>query len=213
MLGDWYRWGLCVLLTVQFRKSISVLFWSIMKNQLDLLELMAHRRKVCRIHLTDIEEYTNLTLILQTLSDKLVHQITPAIHPGTDKFYVYISFSLGDLVSAIRYDRHNDHKQLGLMFGYPDCCVKSFCDNIHIRPANDDEDIKYWAPAFADGIHVWRFSKVMNPELALLAHFPCALRCSPSVAIAKWRMQFKFDGPLSSSTYTFNKHTYEFSLS
>lgn len=182
-----------------------------MKNQLDLLELLAHKRKVCRIHVKDLDSYADTTSMLRTLSHKLVDQLIPAIHDGTDNFYVYVGFSMEDIIETIKCDRHSDHKQLGRMFGYPTCCIKSFCDNIHIKSENDDEDFIYWTPAFEESAHVSHFQRVMNPDLNLLPHFPCSLRCSESINTARWRAQFRYSEPIGPTMHVFNNKTYEFS--
>lgn len=99
---------------------------------------MANRRKVCRIHITRVSEYDNLVVMLHTLSIKLAHQPIPAFHPGTDQCYIYVGFDVTDILSAVNHDKHNNHKTLGRLFGYPECCITAFCVDGYNKDNNRD---------------------------------------------------------------------------
>jgi len=202
-----------------------------MKNNIDVIELLAKRRKVCRLGIDTANEAKNTISMVELFDDKLLFQLVPTVSTCGDNFYVYAGYDMDDIMDTISYDKQNDHENLGRLFGYPACCVKSFCD--HIDEIQNDE-YKYWAPAFELGkdqmdlyndvavghiesqlgnnCHIENaFSMLMNPKLNLLAHIPCSLSCQPSIDIAQFRDQFlyRLDTPTS---IDFKGTVFEFNL-
>ena len=203
-----------------------------MKNNISLIELLAKRRKVCRLSIDTTSESSSIIRMLELFDDNLLFQLIPTFPTSDDNLYMYVGYDMDDITDTISYDNQNDHENLGRMFGYPPCCIKSFCDHIDDTP--NDEDYKYWTPAFELGkdqidlyndlaaghiesqsgnnYHVENtFNMIMNPKLQLLEHAPCSLSCQPSIDIARFRDQFiyRLETP---AAIDFNGTIFEFDL-
>ena len=90
-------------------------------------------------------------------------------------FFVYLSMDEMSSYLAAYAEQINDHKQLGLLLGYPDCCIDFFCKNfsehnpnLELKPANPYTNL----------------SK-RGKDFALLSHFPCSSECKKSIILAK----------------------------
>lgn len=199
-----------------------------MNNAIELFELIGLRRKVCRLHATDIKRAVTITEAIMVMDSDLYYLIVPAFHEGNtedeNEFYIYVAYDSFFVSQCIRADKQHDHATLGVLFGYPNCCIDSFCKNVTtITPEDDDDDIQYWMPAFEKSNTFQMFStaadkccgtyqKVMNPHLNILAHFPCSLHCKDSINIAKWRAPFKHIVDIKQHTETHFNNAFNFCL-
>ena len=93
----------------------------------------------------------------------------------TGMYFVYISKDETKAYLASYYELINDHQKLGLLLGYPECCVNFFCrnfneqnTNLELTPTNSYTNI----------------SK-RNEDTVLLSHFPCSSECKPSIELGK----------------------------
>ncbi len=100
------------------------------------------------------------------------------VRVGEDKrgmYFVYISKSEKKALMASYYETIGDEYNLGLVLGYPECCVKFFCDsfnenrtNLELKPANP-----------------WTNLSKRSEDCVLISHFPCSSDCKESVLIGK----------------------------
>lgn len=211
-----------------------------MNNNIDVIEVLAHRRKVCKIHIPDINLSDSFRQMAQLFDPKLKYAVT-GIMPSTFEItnddvsgvYVYLGHSKDEIETTIRYEHERNHAMLGELYGYPPCCVKSFCEHEQEIPSSA---YPFWRPAFELGkdqmalAHDMKtaqvnsgmnshtidvestFNKYMNPNMNLLSHFPCSLSCQPSIDVARWRDQFMYNNAMTASTYKHNDTIFKFDL-
>ena len=114
--------------------------------------------------------------------------------------FIYISKDEAKAVLAGRYEDEGNHKELGLLLGYPLCCTdffvkhkdeQSIAKNDYIEPIlkNSQGDI---FPFYTN-----IFKK--NFDITLLNHFPCSLKCENSIELAKKHLEIirKHDSKLA----------------
>jgi len=99
--------------------------------------------------------------------------------PEKDKslgmYFVYISKDEKKAWLAAYFELVRNDLELGLLLGYPKCCVDNFCKNFDEKKTNleiNSENI---------------FTNVTKREqdLVLISHFPCSAECSKSIKIGK----------------------------
>jgi len=99
--------------------------------------------------------------------------------PSDDKrsgmSFVYISKVEEKSWLASYYEMMNNQQDLGLILGYPKCCVDYFCN--HFSAENPNPEITTTNP--------WTNISKREKDLVLLSHFPCAADCLESVKLAK----------------------------
>ncbi|MBS3165749.1 DUF483 domain-containing protein [Candidatus Woesearchaeota archaeon] len=90
-------------------------------------------------------------------------------------FFVYLSKDEKKAWMASYYELINNVKDLGLILGYPKCCVNFFCMNfkanqtdLQLRPTN-----------------FFTNTSKRDKDLVILSHFPCDSDCSESIALAQ----------------------------
>lgn len=89
--------------------------------------------------------------------------------------FVYISKSENKSLIASYYELVGDDHNLGLVLGYPECCVKFFCQNF-----NQDRTNLELKPN-----NLWTNLTKRKNDSVLLSHFPCNSECNESVKLAK----------------------------
>jgi hypothetical protein len=111
--------------------------------------------------------------------------------PAKGMFFVYISKDERKAAMASMFELKNDYRGLGLILGYPECCVSFFVKN---EPERSRLDNDY-------AICTLNNSKLLDPQsvrypfftniakrdmdIVLINHFPCSFTCEKSIAIAK----------------------------
>ncbi len=98
-------------------------------------------------------------------------------------FFVYISKN-GEMAENARImEQENNHKELGLLLGYPKCCCDFFDKNFNewstdltLKVLENSNGFKF---PFYNNIAARHF------DIALLSHFPHSFDCEPSIKIAK----------------------------
>ena len=68
-----------------------------------------------------------------------------------------------------------DDEKLGLILGYPKCCVEFFCNNFSSEKTN--LELKPTNP--------WTNLSQRSEDCVLLSHFPCHSDCEPSMELGK----------------------------
>jgi len=90
-------------------------------------------------------------------------------------FMVYFSKREDQALLASYYEQINDHRQLGLILGYPSCCVDFFCQNF--SPEKTDLELNSTNP--------WTNLSHRVEDSVLIYHFPCSSDCPESIKLAK----------------------------
>lgn len=88
---------------------------------------------------------------------------------------VYISKSEEKAHLAAYFEQTNNQKKLGLILGYPLCCVEFFCQKF--SESNCNPEIASNNP-FTNLAH-------REEDCVLISHFPCRTDCSESIKIGK----------------------------
>lgn len=90
-------------------------------------------------------------------------------------------FSMDEKISYLGnfYELSNDQANLGLLLGYPECCVEYFIKNFSENNYNPE--------IISSGL--LDLSK-RDQDLVLISHFPCSEKCKYSLEIAKNNLDF-----------------------
>jgi len=94
-------------------------------------------------------------------------------------FFVYISKDEQKAWLAAYYELMQNDRDLGLLLGYPLCCVDFFCRNFN----KDNTDLQL-QPA-----NIWTNLTKRDQDDVLISHFPCSSTCPESVAIGMKNME------------------------
>ena len=89
--------------------------------------------------------------------------------------FVYISRDEYLANLATLAELKNDHKELGALLGYPECCINYFCKNFSETNTN---------PQIESNNPYTNISK-RNKDYVLLSHFPCSADCKKSIELAQ----------------------------
>ena len=99
--------------------------------------------------------------------------------PETDKrpglYFVYISKDEEKTWLAAYYELMQNHRELGIILGYPPCCVAYFCKNFNVRNVN---------PMLKPTNLYTNLSK-REKDQVLISHFPCNSDCKQSQQLAR----------------------------
>ncbi len=99
--------------------------------------------------------------------------------PETDAragmYFIYISKDETKAYLASYYELVNDHRKLGSLLGYPECCVEFFCRNFSENNIN---------PELKPTNMYTNISK-RKEDAVLLSHFPCSSDCEKSIELGK----------------------------
>lgn len=103
--------------------------------------------------------------------------------PETDSragmYFVYISKDEQKAWLAAYYELMNNDKELGLLLGYPSCCVDFFCRNFNEQKVNLQLRPK----------NIFTNLTKREQDLVLISHFPCSSDCQQSIELAKKYLQ------------------------
>lgn len=90
-------------------------------------------------------------------------------------YFVYISKDETKAYLASYYELVNDHQKLGLLLGYPECCVDFFCQNFNEQ--NTNLELK--------PTNMYTNTKKRDKDVVVLSHFPCSSDCPQSILLGK----------------------------
>ena len=110
--------------------------------------------------------------------------------PRRGMYFAYISKDMQKAAMADAFEYKNDHRGLGLLLGYPECCVEFFVEQFPKRSRIDND---YVVPAIKNskGVRYPYFNNILKRkmDMVLLSHFPCSFNCEASKAQAMRRLQ------------------------
>ena len=90
-------------------------------------------------------------------------------------YFTYISKDEQKAWLAAYYELMQNDKDLGLVLGYPQCCVNFFCNNFNSENPN---------PQVESSNPYTNISK-REQDCVLISHFPCNAECQKTIEIAK----------------------------
>lgn len=181
-------------------KKLSLIFGSKTKAQ-EIILLLKEAKEVVRqgfyeSELSKVEKFcqeNNLYLIKSKFKVLLAEEddfSNPIFYsnrglriPETDSrpgmFFVYFSKDEEKAWLASFYELVNNHQDLGLLLGYPKCCVDFFCqnfssknNNLQLKPTN----------------HFTNLTQ-REQDLVFLSHFPCNSDCQESILLGQKYLQ------------------------
>ncbi len=103
----------------------------------------------------------------------------PEQDPRLGMFFTYLSKDEKTALLASYYELTNNHRELGLILGYPECCVTYFCEQFSTE--NPNPEIPASSP--------WISLSQRDKDRVLISHFPCSAACAQSIHIAKKTME------------------------
>ena len=100
-------------------------------------------------------------------------------------YFVYVSKEEQKAWLASYYELVHNHKDLGLLLGYPPCCVDFFCSKF--TPQNTNLEIPSKNP-------YTNLSK-REQDIVIISHFPCNSECQESINLGEKYLQamYAFD--------------------
>ncbi len=125
-------------------------------------------------------------------SDKSIK--IPKNAPQKGHFLAYLSKNRDIAQKAKLAEQKNNHKELGLLLGYPECCCNFFADNFDDK--NTDltlkvlENSKGYEFSFYNNIGARHF------DVSLLSHFPHSFGCRPSIKTAESNLKILSENSL-----------------
>lgn len=100
-------------------------------------------------------------------------------------YFVYVSKSSGLNKKLKNAEKKQNHKQLGLLLGYPECCCNFFEKNFPIE-SKKQNDYTLTTLKNSEGYSFPFYTNIAmrHFDLSLLSHFPCSFNCKASTRIA-----------------------------
>ena len=98
-------------------------------------------------------------------------------------FLVYLSKNKDIAEKTKLAEQNNNHKELGLLLGYPKCCCEFFEKNFD----GSNSDLTLKTLENSDGCEFPFYNNIAarHFDVSLLSHFPHSFLCKPSIDIAK----------------------------
>lgn len=90
-------------------------------------------------------------------------------------FFCYFSKEEKSAMAAAYFELVNDNYHLGLLLGYPECCVKFFCNSF--GPKNPNLEL--------NPTNLYTNLSLRNKDVVILSHFPCSSKCQESINLAQ----------------------------
>ena len=118
-------------------------------------------------------------------SDKSVKIQKNAAQKGY--FFVYLSKSRETSENAKLMEEKNNHKELGLLLGYPQCCCEFFEKKFSEK--NTDLTLKVLENSGGYEFPFYNNIAARHFDVSLLSHFPHSFECGESIKIAKGNLK------------------------
>jgi len=99
----------------------------------------------------------------------------PEDDPRPGMYFVYLSKDETKAYLASYYELVQDHRELGLLLGYPECCVNFFCRNF-----NENKTDLQLKPT-----NLYTNISKRKEDVVLISHFPCSSDCEKSKGLGK----------------------------
>ena len=98
-------------------------------------------------------------------------------------FFVYLAKNTETAEKAKLMEEKGNHRELGLILGYPECCCDFFVSNFNEKST----DLTLKALENSNGYEFQFYSNIAarHFDVSLLSHFPHSFECGQSIEIAK----------------------------
>ncbi|MEK6939217.1 MAG: DUF483 domain-containing protein [Nanoarchaeota archaeon] len=175
-------------------KQLSLILGSKIKAQ-EMVLLLQNAKEVVRqgffdSELHQVEQFcqkNNLYLVKSTFkvlfADEGVYSNKgiriPEQDPRPGMYFVYISKDEQKAWLASYYELVQNHKDLGMVLGYPQCCVNYFCKSFTSQHTNLERPSK----------NPYTNLSKREQDLVILSHFPCNSECKESIELGKKFLQ------------------------
>ena len=175
-------------------KQLSLTFGSKTKAQ-ELVLLLQNAKEVVRqgffeSELHRVEQFcqkNNLHLIKSEFkvifADEGIYSNKGIRIPINDKrpgmYFVYISKEEQKAWLASYYELVQNHKDLGLVLGYPRCCVDFFSKNFSSQNVNLEKPSQ----------NPYTNLSLREQDAVILSHFPCSSECKESIKLGEKYLQ------------------------
>jgi len=124
----------------------------------------------------------------------------PADSSEIGYYFFYISKSKEKTEEARLLEDKNEHKNLGILLGYPECCSEFFERNFPIE-SKKQNDYTLASLKNSDGFQFPFYTNIASRhfDVSLLSHFPCSFNCNDSIELAKKYLELirKYDKKLA----------------
>lgn len=106
--------------------------------------------------------------------------------PRRGMLFVYISKDEKLAAEANVYEFKGDHKNLGRLLGYPECCVEFFAKYEPIQSQLTNDYVEFILKN-SKGRRFQFYTNICKRDfdITLLNHFPCSFGCKNSIELAK----------------------------
>lgn len=95
--------------------------------------------------------------------------------PRPGMFFIYFSKNEKKALLASYAELMNRPRELGILLGYPECCINYFCQQFR-----EDNPNPQHLPT-----NCWTNLSLRDKDYALLSHFPCHSECTESKKLAQ----------------------------
>ncbi len=114
-------------------------------------------------------------------SDKSIKISQNSNQKGHYFFYISKAGNLAEMAKAAEAD--SNHAELGLILGYPKCCIDFFAENFN----ENNSDLTLDILRNSEKMEFLFFNNICarHFDISLLSHFPHSFDCKPSIEIAK----------------------------
>ena len=181
-------------------QKLRQIFHSITKS-LEILYVMENAKPCARImvfeeELSSVSEFLKNNSLFCSFSDFKVIKQNIQSDFYSDKsfkidkndsrnghFFVYISKDKKIAAQAKIAEKEDNHKELGLLLGYPACCCDFFAGNFNDK--NTDLTLKSLKNSNGFEFSFYNNIAARHFDVSLLSHFPHSFHCKPSMQIAK----------------------------
>ncbi len=99
----------------------------------------------------------------------------PEHDPRPGMYFVYFSKEEKKALLASYYELIGNDRDLGLLLGYPECCVNFFVENF----SENKTDLEF------PPTNLYTNLSKRGEDYVLLSHFPCSSECAASIELAK----------------------------
>jgi len=114
----------------------------------------------------------------------------PLSHSETGLHMVYISQTPDAARLANMYEIQGKHRELGILLGYPPCCVDFFAEHQEELSSKDYNFLGLVLYHSKEGDYSFHTNITQREQdLSLLSHFPCNLACKQSHLLAQNHLQ------------------------
>lgn len=114
--------------------------------------------------------------------DKVFSNKGLIIKDNNNKYGMYFTYIAKDEMSALLasyYELTKNHKELGKLLGYPECCINFFNQNFTYENTN---------PEINSNNPLTNISH-RHEDIVIISHFPCSENCYETIKIAKRYMK------------------------